>query len=233
MGFRNLVIHGYGKIDDRRMLQIMRNDLSDILEFLKAVEHILNLEEASHVRKLSSYTDPLERKGISFPKNDKEKIIARLKKYLVSRPEIRFAFLHGSFLEDDLPCRDIDLAVYFDEKISDDRTFDLTLETAAELSRLLGIPVDVHPLNSASNSFCYYATRGLLLVSRNEEEVYDFMEKPGCITRTFSRCPGRFYATCWRLKSTFRPGLARPAVKHPRRRKNTRPPAPLNTPARR
>lgn len=48
MGFRNLLIHGYGKIDDRRMLQIMRNDLSDILEFLKAVEHILNLEEASH-----------------------------------------------------------------------------------------------------------------------------------------------------------------------------------------
>lgn len=48
MGFRNLVIHGYGKIDDRRMLQIMRNDLPDILEFLKAVEHILNLEEASH-----------------------------------------------------------------------------------------------------------------------------------------------------------------------------------------
>ncbi|WP_051275877.1 nucleotidyltransferase domain-containing protein [Desulfovirgula thermocuniculi] len=89
----------------------------------------------------------MERKGIYFPKNDKEKIIAQLKKYLVSRPEIRFAFLHGSFLEDDLPCRDIDLAVYFDEKISDDQTFDLTLETAAELSRLLGIPVDVHPLN--------------------------------------------------------------------------------------
>ena len=30
MDFRNLLIHGYGKIDDRRMLQIMRNDLADV-----------------------------------------------------------------------------------------------------------------------------------------------------------------------------------------------------------
>lgn len=122
------------------------------------------------------YRPPGEKRHF-LSQNDKKWIITRLKKYLVSRPEIRFAFLHGSFMEDKLPCRDIDVAVYFDEKLSEEQTFDLTLEMAAELSRLLSIPVDVHPLNNASNSFCYYATQGLLLASHNEEEVYDFMER--------------------------------------------------------
>lgn len=122
------------------------------------------------------YRPPGEKRH-SLSKDDKERITIQLKKYLGSRPEIRFAFLHGSFLEDDFPCRDIDLAVYFDEKISDDQAFDLALEMAAGLSRLLSIPVDVHALNKASNSFCYYATQGLLLVFRHEEEAYDFMEK--------------------------------------------------------
>ncbi|NPV72556.1 MAG: hypothetical protein HPY89_01910 [Pelotomaculum sp.] len=42
----------------------------------------------------------------------KEHIIARLKVFLHKRPEIRFAFLHGSFT-DELPCRDIDIAIFF------------------------------------------------------------------------------------------------------------------------
>lgn len=37
MGFRNLLIHGYSKIDDRIMLRIMRNDLADLELYIKEV----------------------------------------------------------------------------------------------------------------------------------------------------------------------------------------------------
>jgi len=41
----------------------------------------------------------------------------------------------------------------------------------------MDMPVDVHALNQAGNGFCYHTTQGLLLVSRDDEETYDFIEK--------------------------------------------------------
>ncbi len=40
-GFRNLLVHGYGKVDDRRMLQIMKHDLSDLDLFLTQVSKLV------------------------------------------------------------------------------------------------------------------------------------------------------------------------------------------------
>jgi uncharacterized protein YutE (UPF0331/DUF86 family) len=40
-GFRNLLVHGYGKVDDRRMLQIMKQDLSDLELFLNEVAKLV------------------------------------------------------------------------------------------------------------------------------------------------------------------------------------------------
>lgn len=37
VGFRNLLIHGYGKIDDKQMMEIMRNDLDDLRSYLHAI----------------------------------------------------------------------------------------------------------------------------------------------------------------------------------------------------
>jgi len=39
--FRNLLVHGYGKVDDRRMLRIMREDLSDVKAFLREITKIV------------------------------------------------------------------------------------------------------------------------------------------------------------------------------------------------
>ncbi|BAF60289.1 predicted nucleotidyltransferases [Pelotomaculum thermopropionicum SI] len=90
--------------------------------------------------------------------------------------QIRFAFLHGSFI-DELPCRDIDIGVYFDPQLALETMFDLTLELSVELTSLLHVPVDMHALNQAGNGFCYHVSRGILLVSRDDEETYDFIEK--------------------------------------------------------
>lgn len=43
--FRNLLVHGYGEVDNQRMLTIIRKDLGDVEEFLRAVAGIVNKEE--------------------------------------------------------------------------------------------------------------------------------------------------------------------------------------------
>ncbi|HAG09286.1 MAG TPA: hypothetical protein DCK87_06990 [Desulfotomaculum sp.] len=41
IGFRNLLVHGYNKIDNKKMLQIMRHNLNDVKSYLKAVEELI------------------------------------------------------------------------------------------------------------------------------------------------------------------------------------------------
>lgn len=40
-GFRNLLVHGYGKIDDSKMFKIMCEDLGDLEAFLEAMQYII------------------------------------------------------------------------------------------------------------------------------------------------------------------------------------------------
>lgn len=40
-GFRNLLVHGYAKVDDRRLLHAMRHDLGDVEEYLAQIEVFL------------------------------------------------------------------------------------------------------------------------------------------------------------------------------------------------
>ncbi len=41
-GFRNLLVHGYGEVDDQRMLSIMREDLQDMTRYLGEIGRLLN-----------------------------------------------------------------------------------------------------------------------------------------------------------------------------------------------
>ncbi|BCV22258.1 type VII toxin-antitoxin system HepT family RNase toxin [Moorella sp. Hama-1] len=43
-GFRNLLVHGYGKIDNKKMLQTMRGDLGDLDAFLSSLQNIIPRE---------------------------------------------------------------------------------------------------------------------------------------------------------------------------------------------
>lgn len=40
-GFRNLLVHGYGKIDNQQMLVIMRRDIKDVKLYLQAINKLL------------------------------------------------------------------------------------------------------------------------------------------------------------------------------------------------
>nr|WP_269746142.1 nucleotidyltransferase domain-containing protein [Syntrophaceticus schinkii] len=89
---------------------------------------------------------------------------------------MRFAILHGSFLGQH-PCHDLDVAVFFDDRLAEEAILDLTMELTVTLTCKLHIPVDVCPLNQANTGFRYHVTKGVLLISRDEEETYDFIEK--------------------------------------------------------
>jgi len=108
----------------------------------------------------------------TLSREEKEKIIELLRGYLLKREEVVFAYLHGSFTED-RPFRDIDIAVYVKGSVSP--FYEEELED--ELSRLIGLPVDVRILNSAPVTFRFRAIGGLLLFSRDEKARCDFEER--------------------------------------------------------
>ncbi|MFN3740022.1 MAG: nucleotidyltransferase domain-containing protein [Thermodesulfovibrionales bacterium] len=110
--------------------------------------------------------------------NKKTEIPSILRGYFEPRKEIIFAYIHGSFVED-LSYRDIDIALYLDESIvPEEEQLDYCLELGARAEINTGImPLDIKPLNHAPWGFRYYATKGMLLFSKDEELRTEFLEE--------------------------------------------------------
>jgi len=100
----------------------------------------------------------------------KEGCLDRVRGVLERHPEIIFAYAFGSFLGD-LPCRDLDIAVYVGPEVLQASGFryedSLAQEIAAQLD--LPCPVDLRILNDAPVPFQFHVFRGRLLVDRNTE----------------------------------------------------------------
>lgn len=107
----------------------------------------------------------------------KESSVEKIKKLLISRDEIIFAYLHGSFL-DNFNFEDIDVALYIDqEKINNKQAFDYSLRLSSELSSQIGFEVDVQILNYASLGFKHSVLKnGILLFSKDENLRLDLIE---------------------------------------------------------
>ena len=105
---------------------------------------------------------------------NKKEIKKKIKKILAEKDEVIFAYLHGSFNETYF--RDVDIAVYVDEdKVGDFLDYELRIST--EIENVIRLPVDVKVLNSAPLSFKYRAIKGELLISKNEEIRFRFIER--------------------------------------------------------
>ncbi|MDL1959205.1 MAG: nucleotidyltransferase domain-containing protein [Deltaproteobacteria bacterium] len=98
---------------------------------------------------------------------EKQRLSGRLAVLLGACPEVIFAYVYGSFLED-IPCHDIDLGVYV-TGVKRAKTILHGVDLAGSFSRELGIPVDVRILNYAPNSFVYRVIRGKLILDNNPE----------------------------------------------------------------
>lgn len=99
---------------------------------------------------------------------DRSRIAAELQRRLESRPEIVFAYLHGSFVSSG-PYRDVDVAVWVNPAREPDHGTRYTLDLALALEQGLGARVDVQVLNDAPLAFRYHALDGQLLFTRGEE----------------------------------------------------------------
>ena len=103
----------------------------------------------------------------NITREEKERFIASLAARLEQRPEIAFAYVYGSFVED-RPFRDLDLGIYV-TGMGEDRMTAYAIDLALELERTAGFPVDVRVLNAAPLSFLYNVFRGELIVSQDDD----------------------------------------------------------------
>ena len=100
--------------------------------------------------------------------HQKQKIITSIRDELFEHEEIVFAYLHGSFLgEGDFA--DVDVVFFLDSTdISKEEAFSYELQRAMQLSRSVGLEVDVRVLNYAPLGFQFNVTKGKLLFTRDE-----------------------------------------------------------------
>lgn len=101
--------------------------------------------------------------------NSKKRIINHLKTALISKSEIIFSYIHGSFL-DIFPFRDIDIAIYVDsKKISSTHAFDYSFQLSNEISKKIGFEADIQTMNYAPLGFKHSVLKnGELLFSKDE-----------------------------------------------------------------
>jgi predicted nucleotidyltransferase len=109
----------------------------------------------------------MKQKAYQFSGEGKENLIERLKDFLRSRDEVVFAYVFGSFLEEET-FHDIDIGIYLSE-IPQEQSTQYGLALSQILSSNLRIPVDVRILNFAPASFFYHVIRGKLIIDKDEE----------------------------------------------------------------
>lgn len=92
---------------------------------------------------------------------------------LMSKKEILFAYIHGSFLQNNF--RDVDLAIYLDENLKREEALHFELALERELDERLGFPADVRVLNYSPLSFKFKALKdGNMIISHDEGLRSDF-----------------------------------------------------------
>ena len=107
---------------------------------------------------------------------EKERIAQQLAEKLKAKPEVRFAFVYGSFLRGTF--RDIDVGVFLEEsQVPLEEQLEYQLNLLEELSPLTEYPLDVRVINGAPLAFRYNVTCGRLLFTRDEALLAQFIER--------------------------------------------------------
>jgi predicted nucleotidyltransferase len=111
---------------------------------------------------------------------EKEKIISAFKDRLEKYNEIIFAYIFGSFIDNESSFfRDIDIGVYVNEDVVLQKQFlDYAMNLSLELESLFKkYPVDVVVMNNAPLSLISKITQGEMLFVRDEDLWGDFVTK--------------------------------------------------------
>jgi hypothetical protein len=105
----------------------------------------------------------------------RHKIVETITAVLEKKPNVVFAFLHGSFLSES-PFRDIDVGVFLgSEDPSGYLDLELCLSQEIEESLDAAFPVEVKIVNEAPLSFRFNTIQGQLLFTKDDDILVDFM----------------------------------------------------------
>jgi predicted nucleotidyltransferase len=111
---------------------------------------------------------------MSLKNSSKHKIIQEIRNRLSQETNIVFAYVHGSFLDEDT-FNDVDIAVFVEKNTLKPNPVDFEISWSLKLEKSLNISVDVKILNAAPLSFRYHATKGKLIIDRDEEVREEFL----------------------------------------------------------
>ncbi len=116
------------------------------------------------------------KKRCYLTQRQKKEYLNQIRELLIAQPEISFAYVHGSFIEQDA-FGDVDLALYLDplpEGIG--IYYEFALENAIE--ELIHLPADLRLLNNAPLSFKYSVLRnGIRLFEKDDDLRSSFQER--------------------------------------------------------
>ena len=101
---------------------------------------------------------------------EKAKIRDIVREEVTKPPDVIFAYLFGSFVED-RPFHDVDVGIYVTDGVD---VWEIAFDVAERIEKALReagyrIPVDVRVLNEAPVGFRYHVYRGELLFTRDED----------------------------------------------------------------
>jgi len=129
--------------------------------------------------------------------DEKTKTLDKLRALLISHPEVVFAYVHGSSVDEGAH-RDIDVAVMIrPDGISASESFDYAFQLSVDLTREMGQDVDVQVLNGAPAGFKNSVFRqGKLLFSRDEARRLELIEMNSLEVMDFHGLSLQFLREC-------------------------------------
>jgi len=112
-----------------------------------------------------------------LPSKDRIALCEHIGQTLLCRPEIVYAYAHGSFVTEEY-FRDIDIAVWIDDQFRPEQSFAYEDEVAQEIigKNHIEFPLDLRMLNKTSIAFQYKVFQGTLLVDRDPESRIERIE---------------------------------------------------------
>jgi len=106
---------------------------------------------------------------------DRTRIVARLAAAFAREPNIAFAYLYGSFVDNEA-FHDVDIGVYVSRcRLSQDTMY--VVDLTQRLAGLVPFPLDVRILNEAPVSFLYHVLKGRPLHIQDDEVLTNLMEQ--------------------------------------------------------
>jgi predicted nucleotidyltransferase len=101
-------------------------------------------------------------------------LMGQMREELLSEQEVVFAYLYGSFVEEDA-FHDVDVGIYL-KSVKPGKATTMALALAQRLSERVRLPVDVRILNLAPVSFLYHVLRGRMILSRDSAHLAEVIE---------------------------------------------------------